>query len=208
MRELYDRFIAPRLIDAVCGMKLVSEQRLKVLGRAHGVVLEIGIGSGHNLQLFDPNLVTRVIGIDPSPELGRKAHERAARSAFPVELRPGTGEDASLERESVDTVVFTYTLCSVSSIAGVLATSRHALRPDGIVLFCEHALAPDAPVARWQRRLDPVWSALAGGCHLTRDTVGALRAAGFRVDELEQAYVPRAPRWIGFHQIGTARLAR
>ena len=203
---LYDRFVLPFVIDKSCGLKSVTLQRSKVIGKAYGTVLEVGIGSGHNLPLYDAEKVTKILGVDPSVELGSKAKRRAEKLPFPVDLRLVGGE-AIAEPESVDTVVFTYTLCSVSSVPDVLAAARSALKPDGLLLFCEHALAPDESVQIWQRRLEPAWMALAGGCHLTRDVVALLGAAGFRIEELEQAYMPRSPRFVGFHQIGTARRA-
>lgn len=206
MTTLYERFVLSPIIDATCGMAVVTEQRCKVIGRARGVVLEIGIGSGHNLRLYDARAVTKVIGVDPNEALGDKAKRRARGLPFSVEHRPIGGENDVVEPQSVDTVVFTYTLCTVPSVPDVLAAARRALSPNGELLFCEHALAPDEAVRAWQRRIDPLWSRLFGGCRLIRDHASAISNAGFELESVEEVYAPKTPKLIGFHQIGVARV--
>lgn len=203
----YDRWVLPRVLDAACGTKLVAEQRAKVVGQARGVVLEPGIGSGLNLPFYNPSEVSKVIGVDPSIELGNKARERSAAVPFPVELHFQSAELDAVEPGSVDTVVFTYTLCTVPAPAHVLAAAHRALEPDGVLVFCEHARAPDANVRTWQHRIEPIWKQLAGGCHLTRDAAQQIRDADFTIESLEEHYVAQAPRFAGFHQIGLARKA-
>jgi SAM-dependent methyltransferase len=200
----YDRYILPRVLDAACGLKLVGEQRAKVVGLARGVVLEPGIGGGLNLPFYRPNAISKLIGVDPSIELGNVARHRSSTVPFPVELRSQSAELDAVGPESVDSVVFTYTLCTVPDPARVLAAAHRALKPDGILLFCEHARAPDDSVFTWQKRIEPLWSALAGGCHITRDAAQNLRDAAFTVDSLEEYYVDQAPRFAGFHQVGRA----
>jgi SAM-dependent methyltransferase len=200
----YDRYILPRVLDAACGMKIVGEQRAKVVSLARGVVLEPGIGGGLNLPFYQSNAVSKLIGVDPSIELGNIARQRGASVPFPVELRSQSAELDAVVPESVDTVVFTYTLCTVPDPARVLAAAHRALKPDGILLFCEHARAPDDSVFAWQKRIEPLWKALAGGCHITRDAKQNLRDAAFTIDSLEEYYVDQAPRFAGFHQIGCA----
>jgi ubiquinone/menaquinone biosynthesis C-methylase UbiE len=200
----YDRYILPRVLDIACGMEIVGQQRAKVVGLARGVVLEPGIGGGLNLPFYQPSAISRLIGVDPSIELGNRAKQRSATVPFPVELWSQSAELDVVAPESVDTVVFTYTLCTVPDAASVLAAAHRALKPDGIVVFCEHARAPDESVRRWQRRIEPVWKALAGGCHLTRDAAQQLRDSGFKIESLEEHYVDEAPRFAGFHQVGRA----
>lgn len=187
----YDRYVLPRVLDLACGMKLVGEQRAKVVGLARGVVLEPGIGGGLNLPFYRAEAISKLVGVDPSIELGNRAKQRSASVSFPVELWSQSAELDAVPPESVDTVVFTYTLCTVPDPARVLAAARRALKPDGLLVFCEHALAPDADVRRWQQRIEPVWKSLAGGCHLTRDAAQHLRDAGFTIDALDQHYVPQ-----------------
>jgi ubiquinone/menaquinone biosynthesis C-methylase UbiE len=199
----YDRHILPLVLDTACGMQIVGAQRAKVVGMARGVVLEPGIGGGLNLPFYASS-VAKVIGVDPSIELGNIARERSRRVPFPVELLSQSAEADTVEPESVDTVVFTYTLCTVPDAPRVIAAARRALKPDGILLFCEHASAPDEGVRKWQRRIEPVWKAVAGGCHLTRDAARAIQDGGFELESLEQHYVEQAPRFAGFHQLGCA----
>ncbi len=200
----YDRYVLPRVLDAACGMKSVGEQRAKVVGLARGVVLEPGIGGGLNLPFYQPSAVSRLIGVDPSIELGNLARQRSSSVPFPVELHSQSAELDAVAPESVDTVVFTYTLCTVPDPARVLAAAHRALKPDGIVLFCEHARAPDERVFTWQKRIEPVWKALAGGCHITRDAARNLSDASFMIDVLDEYYLEQAPRFAGFHQVGRA----
>ena len=203
----YDRYILPRVLDAACGTKIVGEQRAKAVGLARGVVLEPGIGGGLNLPFYRPSAVSKVIGVDPSVELGNRARQRSAAVPFAVELWCQSAELDVVAPKSVDTVVFTYTLCTVPDPASVLAAAHRALKPDGMLVFCEHACAPDESVRRWQKRLEPVWKTLAGGCHLTRDAAQQLQNNGFVIESLEQRYVDQAPRFAGFHQIGRASKA-
>lgn len=200
----YRRHILPRLIDCSCGMARVAEQRRRIVPQASGRVLDVGTGGGLNLALFDPARVSEVVGIDPDPGLLRFAHKRAAHLPYPVHLLPIAAEDSSLGEAAFDTIVLAYTLCSIARTEAALSNLRRALKPGGTLLFCEHGVAPDPGVRRWQRRIEPLWLRLAGGCHLTRDTVGLLESAGFRVDALDRFYMPGAPRFAGYHSIGTA----
>jgi ubiquinone/menaquinone biosynthesis C-methylase UbiE len=200
----YDRHVLPLVLDAVCGMPMVTAKRRRVVPLAEGRVLEVGIGSGLNLPHYDPARVQRVIGLDPGEALLATARRRSARSPVPVEFLALQGENIPLESGSVDTVVVTYTLCTIPGVELALEGMRRVLRPGGRLLFCEHGLAPDAGVARWQQRLDPLWGRLAGGCHLTRDTAALLAQAGFAADWIERAYARGAPRFAGWHNIGIA----
>ena len=205
--NFYDRHILPRLIHWSCGMPLVTEERRRVVPQARGRVLDVGIGSGHNLPLYDPQRVTAVVGLDPSSELLDYTRARAHGCAFPVELVPEPAETMQLAAASFDTVVLTYTLCSIPDAAQALRQIRRVLKPEGRLLFCEHGAAPDPAVRRWQARLSPLWLRLAGGCHLLRDAPALLAQGGFRVEQLDTHYVSGAPRFVGWHTIGVARAA-
>jgi ubiquinone/menaquinone biosynthesis C-methylase UbiE len=165
-------------------------QRAKVVPLARGDVLEVGFGSGLNLPCYDPAKVTKVWGLDPSPELCRMASRAVRDAAFDVELVPARGERIPLEDGLFDTVVITYTLCSIADPARGLREMARVLRPGGRLLFCEHGVAPDAAVRRWQTRLTPLWRHVSGGCHLDRDVPALLEGAGFEVKEMEAAYLP------------------
>lgn len=165
-------------------------QREKVIPRARGRVLELGVGSGLNLPYYDPDRVQRVFALDPSTELWSLAQTRVAASPLELEFLEAGAEAVPLDDNSVDTVVATYTLCTLPDVAMALAEVRRVLRPRGELVFCEHGVAPDRGVRRWQNRLNPAWRRLAGGCHLNRDIPLLLAEAGFRIGDLETMYLP------------------
>jgi len=200
----YTDKLLPGMVDWVCGARFFTRQRQKVVAEARGVVLEVGIGGGRNLALYDPNKVSRVVAFDPNPRHLKQARRRAEAVPFPVELLQMQGETCEIEPASIDTVVLTYTLCTIPDAAAALQAMRDTLKADGQLLFCEHCVAPDASVRKWQRRIEPLWKPLAGGCHLTRSAADLIQANGFAIDTIEQAYAPGGPRWVGFHHVGTA----
>lgn len=169
--------------------KVTTARRVELVPGAGGVVLEVGVGSGLNLPFYSP-AVKRLYGIDPSSELLAMARKKLERLTFPVELRPESAEQLSLERESVDTIVMTWTLCSIPDPASALREMRRVLKPQGRMIFIEHGLAPDASVRAWQDRLQPIWGKFAGGCHLNRRIDELLLVGGFRLAELRTAYLP------------------
>jgi SAM-dependent methyltransferase len=204
---LYARHIGPRLVRCICAMGDIQHEREKVVPRATGVVLEIGIGPGLNLPLYDPSRVERVIGVDPNESFLRLGCEERGRCAVPLEIIVAPAEALPLGDSSIDTAVVTFTLCSVDDPLRALAELRRVLKPGGRVLFLEHGLSDDPAVARWQHRLNPVWRPLAVGCNLTRPVRGLFVQAGFRIDEVEEYYMPRTPAAIGFQCRGIARAA-
>jgi ubiquinone/menaquinone biosynthesis C-methylase UbiE len=207
MTSFYDRHIMPRLIGCACSTKPIMKQRAKVVPLATGRVLELGIGGGLNLGFYNPSTVESVSGVDPSAELRRRAEHADRPAGLTVEVRDGTAEALPFEDRSFDTVVCTYTLCSVQDPIRSLQEARRVLKPGGRLLFCEHGLAPDLPVAIWQRRIEPVWKRIAGGCHLTRPVALNLERAGFRLDKLDSMYLPGTPRIAGWNEWGQARAA-
>jgi ubiquinone/menaquinone biosynthesis C-methylase UbiE len=174
--------------------------------KAHGVVLELGFGSGLNLPFYDPARVTRVIALEPSEGMLVRARKAAseAPNGVQVDILPETAEALSIPDASVDTVLVTYSLCTIPDPHAALEGARRALKPGGKLLFCEHGLAPDEKIARTQRRLDPLWSKIAGGCHLSRDIPALIRAAGFVIEDLDTMYLPKSPRFAGFNTWGAA----
>lgn len=203
MAGLYDRVVLPRLLALAMRAPRLVPLRARIGVAAEGVVLDLGIGSGLNLPFYGP-AVHGVIGIDPSGPLRRLAGARAAALGVALDLREGTAERLPVESAGVDTVVSTWTLCSVADPAAALAEVRRVLRPGGRLLFAEHGLAPDPGVARWQHRLTPGWRRIAGGCHLDRRMDTALTAAGFRIERLETGYLG-GPRVATFMYQGAAR---
>lgn len=200
----YNRYVLPRLLNLACGVEVVGRQRQKVVPLAAGRVLEIGIGSGLNLPFYDPARVELLIGLDPAEEMLAFARRAAEKMPFTVEFLAQEGERIPLEAASVDTVVVTYTLCTIPNAATALDGMRRVLKPGGRLIFCEHGRAPDAAVRRWQRRLNPLWNRIGGGCNLDRDIPGLLTAAGFRIETMDSMYLPRTPRFAGFNYRGTA----
>ena len=198
----YDRHVLPYLLDFACGMPQVAAQRRKVIPHAAGRVLEIGVGTGLNLAFYDKAKVTELVAVDPAQQMHRLARRRSERAGVPVQLLTLSAERLPLESASFDCVVCTYTLCSVQDPVGALAEMRRVLRPGGTLLFAEHGLAPDASVLRWQHWIEPWWSPLAGGCHLTRDVPLLLREAGFRA-EVDAAYIA-GPKALSFNYWGRA----
>ena len=186
----YSKYILPKVVHFTCGLKPNMRQRAKVVPRARGCVLEVGIGSGLNLPFYDPAKVSKVWGLDPAPEMTRMA-QRAARSlAFEVEFIGLPGDEIPLDDNSVDTVLVTYTLCTIPDTTAALRQMNRVLRPGGELIFCEHGAAPDASVRRWQDRLNPIWKRLGGGCNLNRPIPALLEAGGFRIDSLDTMYIP------------------
>ena len=204
MSSLYDRFILPKLLTCACSSPPMMKQRAKIVPQAQGRVLELGIGMGLNLALYDAGKVESVTGVDPAPELRAIAQAAPRDPRLKVSVEDGTAEALPFEDASFDTVVCTFTLCSVHTPAAALVQARRVLKPGGTFLFCEHGLAPDAGVAKWQRRIEPVWKRIAGGCHLTRPIAGAVETAGFKLQRVERMYVPSTPRFAGWNEWGAA----
>jgi ubiquinone/menaquinone biosynthesis C-methylase UbiE len=201
----YDRHILPHLLNAACRAEAIMEQRAKVVPKAKGRVLEVGAGSGLNLRFYDPALVDSVICLEPSAELWAKA--RPWQAAVPVEHIQGIAEDMPVDDASVDTIVLTYTLCTIPDALRALGSMRRTLKPGGALLFCEHGAAPDAGVAKWQRRINPVWRVIGGGCNLNRPIPDLIAQGGFHIAEMQTGYLPDAPRIAAYNYWGEARAA-
>lgn len=202
---LYERHVLPCLIDKACAAPPILKQREKVVPQASGRVLEIGMGSGLNLAYYDPTRVEQVFGLEPSEGMRRRARRNLARSPVKVEWLDLPGEQIPLDDHSVDSVVITYTLCTIPDFRAALAQMRRVLRPDGHLLFCEHGEAPDASVRTWQRRINPLWKRVAGGCNLDRPIPRCLEEAGFEIEQLDSLYLPNTPRIAAFNYWGRAK---
>lgn len=205
MSGWYDRRVLPELIGCACRTRAITRQRARLAPGAQGEVLEIGIGGGANLRFYDPDKVRAVHGVDPSPELRAKAEAAPRAAGLPVVIQAGRAEALPFSDRRFDTAVVTFTLCSVADPRTALAEVRRVLKPDGRLLFCEHGLAPERRIARWQRRLEPAWSSVAGGCRLTRDIPAEIAAAGFGFERLEQRYLRKTPKLAGWVSAGAAR---
>ncbi len=201
--SFYNRHVLPYVIDLACGMKAVGQQRQKVVPSASGRVLEIGIGTGLNLSHYQPGLVDELVGIDPELAMHRLAKKRLKQTSLEARLVGLDAETIPLDDNSFDTIVCTYTLCSIPDPVAALLEMKRVLAADGRLLFCEHGKAPDPNVRRWQQRLNSVWGRFAGGCNLNRAIPDLLTDAGFNVDRLEEMYIP-GPKFATYNYWGTA----
>jgi len=195
LQRLYDWYLLPYLIDIAAGVAPLERQRKDIVPKARGRVLEIGFGTGRNLPFYEPSGVTEVVGLEPSEPMRHIARKRIAGSGLEVRLVDGCAEDIPFEDGSFDTVVMTFTLCSVSAPPAAFLEVKRVLRRDGRLIFCEHGRSPHRSVGRWQKRLTPVWKRVAGGCHLDRDVSRLLEAAGFECLELERFYASPFRLW-------------
>lgn len=202
--SFYDKYILPSFLNCACGSKPIKYQRSKVVPLAEGVVLEVGIGSGLNIPYYDSTKISAIIGLDPSEELNNMARKVAADNGLEVDFILGSAEAIPLPDNHVDSVLVTYTLCTIPDALSASKEMRRVLKPDGKMIFCEHGLAPDAGVAKWQARIDPYWEKIAGGCHLNRDIPQLIQSAGFNIQSMEQMYLPSTPKFAGYNYWGVA----
>lgn len=199
----YSDIILPRLCDLAMRNKQLVPFRERVMGAAEGRVLEIGVGSGLNLPFYRPP-VREVLALEPAPRLVTMARGASHGAGMPVRFLEASAEAIPLDDHCVDTVVTTWTLCSIPQAATALAEMRRVLRPGGKLLFVEHGLAPDEGVRRWQDRLTPAWRCISGGCHLNRPIRPMIEGAGFCIDRIETGYIP-GPKPMTFMYEGSAR---
>ena len=204
---LWERYAVPPLIACACASKPIMKQREKIVPHARGTVLEIGCGSGTNFALYDREHVARLYALEPAPGMIKRARKTADSLQFTehVEFLETGAEAVPLDDNSVDTVIITFVLCTIPDWQGALSEVRRVLKPGGQVLFSEHGLAPDEPVAKWQRRIEPLWKPLAGGCHLTRDIPKLFKESGFGLEDAQTMYLPSTPKVAGFVSWGAAK---
>jgi len=198
MASWWERTVVPHIIRLGCGCQAMSVHRQRVVPRASGKVLELGVGAGANLAFYDPSAVSHVTGLEPLAELREMAAKAARPDGLSVDLVAGEGEQLPFDAASFDSVVCTFTLCSVRDQAAVLSEIRRVLRPGGQYLFCEHGLAPEPGVQVWQRRVDPVWKRL-----LSRPIRDAIEPR-FAIDDWGGAYQEHGPRFAGWMEWGRA----
>lgn len=187
---LYNKYILPRLINSTCSVSTVSKQRAKIVPLAKGEVLEIGIGSGLNIPFYRKDQVKAIWGLEPQGELLSMARELGEHHDIPIHFLQAPAEEIPLDNKQFDTIVITYTLCSIPMAAQALQEMKRVLKSDGQVLFCEHGAAPDQAVLKWQNRINPIWKRLGGGCNLNRDIPQLFVDAGFHIPDLQTMYIP------------------
>jgi ubiquinone/menaquinone biosynthesis C-methylase UbiE len=199
----YNDQIVPRFLNIAMGMSMIAEERKKCLAEVQGTVLEVGFGSGHNLPYY-PRTVEKVIAIDPSEVGAKLARPRIEKAPFPVEYLPLKGEEIPAADGIFDSVVSTFTLCTISDVKSALRQIRRVLNPDGRFFFVEHGRSNDSRVQRWQDRLNGIQNALCGGCNLNRDIERLIAGAGFEFLSLDKYYA-KGPKFSTYMYRGTAR---
>ena len=203
--SLYNKYILPKFLNCACGSKPINYQRQKIVPLAKGKVLDIGIGSGLNIPFYNSDKIDKVIGIDPSHELIELAKELANDSKASIELVIGSAESIPYPDNFFDTVLVTYTMCTIPNVAIANKEMWRVLKDDGRLIFCEHGLAPDKKISKWQNRIDPFWGKIAGGCHLNRDIQKLITDAGFSFESLDKMYIPSTPKFAGYNYWGVGK---
>jgi len=203
---LYNKYVLPKFLNCACGSKPINYQRKKVVPLAEGIVLDVGIGSGLNIPFYDMTKIDKILGLDPSEELNNIAKDVAKEHKIDIDFMLCGAEDIPLPDNHVDTLLVTYTMCTIPEVAEANKEMLRVLKPNGKLIFCEHGLAPDPKVAKWQRRIDPFWGKIAGGCHLNRDIPNLIASAGFEILSMEQMYLPSTPSFAGYNYWGSARI--
>jgi ubiquinone/menaquinone biosynthesis C-methylase UbiE len=188
--DWYNEQLLPRLLDKMMASKLFARERAKALQPVKGHVLEIGFGSGLNLDFYDPAAITQLSVVEPSQVAYRLAQKRIEQAPFPVNYIGLQGETIDLPDNSVDAVVSTWTLCTIPDAHRALSEIHRVLKkPEGRFFFLEHGQAPEPNIAKWQDRLTPIQKSLGGGCHLNRPIATLVREASFELVKLDNYYV-------------------
>ncbi|PHS21629.1 MAG: SAM-dependent methyltransferase [Robiginitomaculum sp.] len=200
----YNRHIMPRFVNLACASGQMKKIRAKIVPLAEGRVLEIGFGSGHNLPFLNAEKITRYWALEPDEQIRKLASQRLSNSPLSPAFLGLEAESIPLDDNSADTIVITFTMCTIPQVEQALGEMRRVLKPGGRLLFAEHGAAPDNAVARWQSRIEPVWKRIGGGCHLTRKPLELLENNGFSLQSAQSLYVPKAPRFAGFVSHGIA----
>jgi ubiquinone/menaquinone biosynthesis C-methylase UbiE len=190
----YSNHVYPHLVSMLGDPKPIQEIRERIVPRAKGKVLEIGVGPGVNFIHYDPTTVNKVYALEPNPGMIRMAEQRRRQTQLEVEFLDLPGERIPLPDDSVDTVVSTFTLCTIPGVVEAIRGIGRILKPSGKFIFFEHGLAPDAPVRRWQERTEPFFQWAFEGCHVTRDIPSLISEGGFKVEEIETGYLAPFPK--------------
>lgn len=202
--NVYEKYCLPHCINCLCGLQAITRQRQKVVPLATGRVLEIGIGAALNLPYYNSDQVEFIWGLEPSAEMRTAARKNLHAAAIEVQWLSSPASEVPLDDGVVDTVLLTFTLCTIPDWQGALREMRRVLKVDGRLIFCEHGAAPDASIRSWQARITPLWKRVAGGCHLNRPIPEYLEQGGFQITTMESGYMTGVPRIAGFNYWGVA----
>ncbi len=202
--SLYDKYVLPKFLNCACGSNPVSRQRQKVVPLVEGKVLEVGVGTGLNLPFYDKSKIDELWGLDPSEELSAMARKVADRENIVVNFISSGAEEIPLPDSYFDSVLITYTMCTIPEVARANKEIKRVLKRGGKLIFCEHGEAPDENIRKWQKRINPFWGKLAGGCNINRKIPSLIQNAGFEIVELEEMYLPKTPKIAGYNYWGYA----
>ena len=202
--SLYDKYVLPKFLNCACASKPILRQRQKVVPLAEGKVLEIGIGSGLNLPYYEKSKIDEVWGLDPSEELSAMARIVADQESIEVNFISSGAEEIPLPDNHFDSVLITYTMCTIPEVLRANQEIRRVLREDGKMIFCEHGEAPDENIRKWQKRINPFWRKIAGGCNINRKIPSLIQDSGFDIVEMEEMYLPNTPKIAGYNYWGFA----
>ena len=202
--SLYDKYVLPKFLNCACGSNPVSRQRQKVVPLVEGKVLEVGVGTGLNLPFYDKSKIDELWGLDPSEELSDMARKLADRENIVVNFISSGAEEIPLPDSYFDSVLITYTMCTIPEVARANREIKRVLKTGGKLIFCEHGEAPDENIRKWQKRINPFWGKLAGGCNIDRKIPTLIQNSGFEIVELEEMYLPKTPKIVGYNYWGYA----
>ena len=202
--SLYEKYVLPKFLNCACGSKPVARQREKVVPLAEGKVLEIGIGSGLNLPFYDKTKVDEIWGLDPSEELSEMARAVAIQEGMEVNFISSGAEEIPLPDDHFDSVLITYTMCTIPEVIRANTEIRRVLKNQGKMIFCEHGAAPDDNIRKWQKRINPFWGKIAGGCNIDRNIPSLIQDSGFDIIEIEEMYLPNTPKIAAYNFWGYA----
>ena len=206
MKKFYEKYVLPKIINCACGTKPILIQRQKIVPSASGVILEIGVGSGVNIPYYSNSNVKKLIGLDLQQDNWDQAYKIAKKSNISIDLLQGDGEELPIPNNSIDTVLITYTMCTIPNVQRSLAEIKRVLNREGKLLFCEHGLAPDKNVQKWQNKLNPILKKCLGGCNLNRNIPELVLKSGFSFESISEMYIPSTPKFIGYNYWGTAKI--
>tara|TARA_E500000178_G_scaffold355209_1_gene427005 strand:- start:2048 stop:2671 length:624 start_codon:yes stop_codon:yes gene_type:complete len=206
IKKAYEKYLLPKLLDKCCSTKPINYQRNKIVPHVKGTVLEIGIGSGLNIPYYNKSNIHKVYGLDPSAELCEMAEKTACDHQIDINFLVDSAEEIKLVSNTIDTILVTYTLCSIPNLNEALNEIKRVMKPEAKILFCEHGIAPDLKVRIWQNRINPLWSKMFGGCNINRDIPVILSDSGFKVNNLQQMYLPSTPKIVGYNYWGAASI--
>ena len=202
--SLYDKYVLPKFLNCACGSNPVALQRQKVVPLVEGKVLEVGVGSGLNLPFYDKSKIDELWGLDPSEELSDMARKVADRENIVVNFVSSGAEEIPLPDSYFDSVLITYTMCTIPEVARANKEIKRVLKRGGKLIFCEHGEAPDENIRKWQKRINPFWGLIAGGCNIDRKIPNLIQESGFDIVEMEEMYLPSTPKIAGYNYWGYA----